>query len=124
MLRAVENFCRGIGASPSDTHALLLSIEEIITNVLRHGYQGTPHPVALTLEAVPPDRVRAVVVDRAPAYDPLARPEVDTNLPLEDRPIGGLGVHLVKCLMSETRYERRDGQNILSMELVLEGMKD
>jgi anti-sigma regulatory factor (Ser/Thr protein kinase) len=71
------------------------------------------------VEAVPPDRVRAIVTDIAPAYDPLARPEVDTKLPLDERPIGGLGVHLVKNLMTSTQYEWRDGQNVLSMELVL-----
>ncbi|OAI56947.1 hypothetical protein AYO49_03180 [Verrucomicrobiaceae bacterium SCGC AG-212-N21] len=124
VLRAVDQFCQRIGASQGDAHALLLSIEEIITNVLHHGYQGAPHPVTLVLEALLPDRVRAIVTDHAPEYDPLARPEVNTSLPLEERPIGGLGVHLVKRLMTSTRYERRDGLNILSMELALQKSAD
>jgi len=41
---------------------------------------------------------------------------VDTSLPLEDRAIGGLGVHLVKKLMDVSHYERRDGKNILTIE--------
>jgi serine/threonine-protein kinase RsbW/sigma-B regulation protein RsbU (phosphoserine phosphatase) len=49
---------------------------------------------------------------------------VDTELPLDERPIGGLGVHLVKKLMDATRYERRDGQNVLTMELALNGSAD
>jgi serine/threonine-protein kinase RsbW len=123
VLCGVDRFCKTIGASQSDAHALLLSIEEVITNVLHHGYQGAPHPVSLVLEAMPPDRVRAVVTDAAPAYDPLARPDVNTNLPLEERPIGGLGVHLVKSLMTSTHYEWRDGKNVLSLELVLKGAR-
>jgi len=59
-------------------------------------------------------RVTATVTDDAPAYDPLARAEVDITLPLEERPIGGLGVHLEKKLMDSARYERRDGRNILT----------
>ena len=77
-------------------------------------------PVTVTLETLPPRRVRVVVTDRAPTYNPLLRPEVDTTLPLDERPIGGLGVHLVKRLMDATSYERRDGQNILTMELELD----
>ena len=61
----------------------------------------------------------AVVTDDAPHYDPLARPPVDTSLPLEERPIGGLGVHLFKTLAQAARYERRGGQNVLTLEMSL-----
>jgi anti-sigma regulatory factor (Ser/Thr protein kinase) len=121
---AVDEFCEGIGASEQHAHALLLAIEEAVSNVLQHGYGGMPRPVSVSLETVPPGRVRAVVTDRAPPFNPLSRPEVDTQLPLDERPIGGLGVHLVKKLMDAIRYERRDGQNILTMELALNGSAD
>jgi len=62
------------------------------------------------------DRIRVVITDDAPAYDPLAREEVDTSIPLEDRAIGGLGVHLVKNHMNVSLYERIDGKNILTIE--------
>jgi len=62
------------------------------------------------------DRIRAVITDDAPAYDPLAREEVDTSIPLEGRAIGGLGVHLVKKHMNVSLYERIDGKNILTIE--------
>lgn len=120
MIEAVEAFCRDIAASPRDTHSLHLAIEEVVTNVLMHGYKGALHPVSISLQAIASDRIRAVVTDRAPAYDPVARPEVDTDQPLDQRPIGGLGVHLVKRLMDSTHYERRDGQNVLTMELALD----
>ncbi len=120
VIEALDDFCQGIGISSQDEHSLHLAVEEIVSNVLVHGYRGLPHPVSVSLESIPPDRVRAVVTDSAPAYDPLSRPEVDTTQPLEERPIGGLGVHLVKKLMDATHYERRDGQNILTMELILD----
>ncbi|MEI6340307.1 MAG: ATP-binding protein [Verrucomicrobiota bacterium] len=62
------------------------------------------------------DRIRAVITDDAPAYDPLAGGKVDTSIPLEDRAIGGLGVHLAKKLMNVSLYERIDGKKILTID--------
>jgi anti-sigma regulatory factor (Ser/Thr protein kinase) len=115
----VDDFCDSIAATSQDAHSLHLAIEEAVSNVLQHGYAGLPRPLSLSLQAIAPDRVRATVTDRAPPFNPLSRPEVDTSLTLEERAIGGLGVHLVKKLMDTTHYERRDGQNILTMELKL-----
>jgi anti-sigma B factor antagonist len=70
----------------------------------------------ITVEAIAPDRLRATVADEAPAFDPLARPEIDISLPLEARAIGGLGVHLVKKLMDLCSYERRNGKNLFTIE--------
>jgi anti-sigma regulatory factor (Ser/Thr protein kinase) len=121
VMAAVDEFCESISASRQDAHSLRLAIEEAVSNVLQHGYGGLPRPVNLSMETTQPGRVRAVVTDRAPPFNPLSRPEVDTGQPLEERPIGGLGVHLVKKLMDAIHYERRDGQNILTMELSLNG---
>jgi serine/threonine-protein kinase RsbW len=116
----VDAYCQPLGAAQKDLLALHLALEEAVTNVINHGYQdGRPHQFTVALSATPEGRVTAVVTDDAVAYDPLARPPVDTTLPLEERKIGGLGVHLVKNLMDAVRYERRDGRNILTMELAL-----
>jgi anti-sigma regulatory factor (Ser/Thr protein kinase) len=113
-MEAVEAFCAPLSASPKDVPTLQLALEEAVTNVINHGYSdGKPH--AFTVELTASDRrVTVIVTDDAPAYDPLARAEVDITLPLDQRPIGGLGVHLVKKLMDSARYERRDGRNILT----------
>lgn len=116
LAEAVEAFCEPLEPSAKDILSIQLALEELVTNVIHHGYtDGHSHTftVALSSES---DRVRAVITDDAPAYDPLARAEVDTTLPLEDRAIGGLGVHLVKKLMDVSHYERRDGKNILTIE--------
>lgn len=111
----VETFCEPLGPSAKDMLALQLALEETVTNVINHGYQdGLEHKFTVSLAAVN-GRVTAVVTDDAPAYDPLARPEVDTSLPISERPIGGLGVHLVKKLMDSAHYERRDNCNILTL---------
>lgn len=110
----VDAFCAPLAPTPKDVPALQLALEEAVTNVINHGYaDGQPHTFTVELRAAD-RRVSVIVTDDAPAYDPLARAEVDITLPLEARPIGGLGVHLVKKLMDSARYERRDGRNILT----------
>ena len=110
----VEAFCAPLAPNPKDVPAIQLALEEAVTNVINHGYtDGKPHTLTVDLAAAD-RRVTVIVTDDAPAYDPLARAEVDITLPLEDRRIGGLGVHLVKKLMDSARYERRDGHNILT----------
>lgn len=112
---AVAAFCAPLDPSPKDLMGLQLVLEELVTNVINHGYaDGQPHTftVSLSLEG---RQVTAVIDDDAPAFDPLARAEVDTTLPLDQRPIGGLGVHLVKKLTQRAHYERRNGHNILSV---------
>ncbi len=108
-------FCAPLAPASKDLLALHLALEEAVTNVINHGYgDGQPH--AFTVELAAADRrVTVIVTDDAPPYDPLARAEVDITLPIEDRPIGGLGVHLVKKLMDSAHYERRDGRNILTL---------
>ena len=119
VMTEVDAFCQALPASSTNVHALRLAIEEAITNVFVHGYGGEAcsEPVLLRLIFESPNRIRATVTDGAPAYNPLSRPEVDTSTPLEHRRIGGLGVHLVKKLMNATQYERRDGRNVLTLEL-------
>lgn len=111
----VDAFCEPLEPTPKDVLALQLALEEIVTNVIDYGYvDGQPHTFTVELAAAD-RRVTAVVTDDARAYDPLARAEVDITLPLEERPVGGLGVHLVKKLMDSAHYERRDGRNILTL---------
>jgi anti-sigma regulatory factor (Ser/Thr protein kinase) len=113
----IDSFCRTLGPAQEDLMSFHLALEEAVTNVIHHGYvDGQSHEFTVSLAAAPGGLVTAVVSDDAPAFDPVARPPVDTSLPLEERPIGGLGVHLIKNLMDSVRYERREGRNILTLE--------
>lgn len=113
----IDAFCQPIGPTQESLMSFHLALEEAVTNVIHHGYvDGQPHEFTVALATAPAGRVTAVVTDDAPAFDPVARPPVDTSLPLEQRPVGGLGVHLMKNLMDSVRYERRDGRNVLTLE--------
>ncbi|EIP99402.1 anti-sigma regulatory factor (Ser/Thr protein kinase) [Opitutaceae bacterium TAV1] len=116
----IDAFCAPLRPGDQDTLALQLALEETVTNVINHGYRdGLPHTFNVTLSADDSRRITVMVDDDAPAFDPLARPPVDTGAPLEARPVGGLGIHLVRKLVDRARYERRDGRNILTLERTL-----
>lgn len=122
---AFEAWAEPLELPMPDLMALQLALEETITNVINHGYRDVPAGTRhFTVEfsahgESAPLSVRLVIADDAPAYDPLARAEVDTSIPLEDRPIGGLGVHLVKKLMQHASYAHAGDRNVLTLERVL-----
>jgi anti-sigma regulatory factor (Ser/Thr protein kinase) len=59
------------------------------------------------------ERLKLTLTDDGPPFDPFSQAAPDTTLSIEDRPIGGLGIHLVRKLMDEISYERRDGHNVV-----------
>ena len=69
-----------------------------------------------------PDALTMEIIDNGRAFDPLTEtPEPDLDSVLGDRPIGGLGVYLVKTFMDELLYRREDGRNHLKMVKHLSG---
>lgn len=121
LAEAISAFIEPLAPSIEDELAVQLALEESITNIIVHGYRDQPSGTrffTVELGTAEPHGIRAIIRDEAPAYDPLARAEVDVSLPLADRPIGGLGVHLVKKLMHRSSYERRDDQNVLRLERI------
>ena len=92
-----------------------LALEEAVCNVIMYAYpKGTVG--TMDLDAVRDgNRLRFTLSDRGKAFDPTAAPQVDLKAPLENRPIGGLGIHLVRSIMDSIRYQRLDGKNVLTM---------
>lgn len=92
-----------------------LALEEVFMNVAMHG--GTAAgPSTVWVDLEPADgRLELGVSDDGPAFDPLAMATPDIDAPLEERPIGGLGIYLVREMMAGVSYERRDGRNVLRM---------
>lgn len=104
---------------PSVSRALHLALLEHVTNVVEHGGDdGGQVRVRLWLEPGPdlaPGMVRAEVVDGGRSYNPLEHPEVDVTLPIDVRPVGGLGIHLMRRLMDELEYRREGASNVVRM---------
>ena len=96
--------------------AITLSLDELLTNTCSYGYDDTEtHTIEVTLIAGA-DLVTVTLEDDARAFNPLEREAPDVSAALDDRAIGGLGIHLVKSMMDSVRYERRGGQNFVTLE--------
>ena len=100
---------------PAADYLANLAIEELVTNCIKHGYddQGE-HIIEITLKLSANELVLTVTDDGHP-FNPLELPEPDTNLPLEDRPIGGLGIHLLRKMSDRMEYERKGGKNQITL---------
>jgi serine/threonine-protein kinase RsbW len=92
-----------------------LALEEVFMNVAMHGGgECSPSTVWLELERGD-DTLSLSLSDNGPAFDPLTLPTPDLDAPIEERPVGGLGVHLVRQMMDGVSYAYRDGRNTLRM---------
>jgi anti-sigma regulatory factor (Ser/Thr protein kinase) len=90
-----------------------VALDELIANALSHGQTGRdPCSVTVNVE-LDQERVTITVADDGMPFDPFGRDAPDTALPVEERPIGGLGIHLVRQLMDQVSYQRRDDQNVV-----------
>jgi len=97
---------------------LSLVFEELVRNVMRHAYGESDPSREIGIE-LNEDGTTVVlcVEDDGPAFDPTAAPSVDTAAPVENREEGGLGIHLVRTMVNEVRYERRGGTNAVSVRV-------
>ena len=113
---AVEALARDEGWPDNLSYAVVLALEEVATNVVRYGgHEEGASEIEIDVSSTD-EEVRVEVRDRGKAFDPFDEaPEPDVGAALEDRKIGGLGVHFVRVLMDEAGYRREGGQNYVIM---------
>jgi len=116
----VEEVCKSLGFDGAATMKMNLAIEEAVANIINYAYpkgqEGTLHIDAEAND----ERLKFTISDNGSPFDPTAREDVDISLPADKRPIGGLGIFLVRQLMDSINYERVDGQNVLTLRKKLE----
>ncbi|MGE5358122.1 MAG: SpoIIE family protein phosphatase [Bacteroidales bacterium] len=98
-------------------HAAETVADELVSNVIRHGFRDDrPHTIDLEI-TVQHDSLTLRVSDDGIPFDPFTRPAPDTTRPIEERPVGGLGIHLVRQLATACHYARIDGRNTVTVTL-------
>jgi anti-sigma regulatory factor (Ser/Thr protein kinase) len=111
----VERFGAAQRLPSGVVNSLNVVLDEAVSNAINHGYDaGVRGEIAVRLWRMP-DHVEVEVEDDGRPFDPLQAPPPDLSLPLERRPIGGLGIHLMKNLMDEVSYARQGDRNVLKM---------
>lgn len=116
---AIRACCAAWGASDAVCHAVGLATDELLANVVAHAWPGGDHTALVDLRT-DGATLTLVISDDGRPFDPTGVPRPDVAAPLEARPVGGLGVHLVRELMDRFTYERRDGRNVVTLVKTLE----
>ena len=113
--RKADDWLRLNGVA-SDTRNLVgLTIEELVSNCIKHAYDDNREHVIEFVLTVSGHSLTILVVDDGRAFDPSTAPQPDLSQAIEDRPIGGLGIHLLREFSDSMSYERRDDRNRLTL---------
>ena len=95
---------------------LHLALEEHLANIIAHGGYPGPSGTITVRFALEPAALRVEIEDDAGPFNPLNAPAVDTSLPLEQTPLGGLGILLIRKSVDELEYRRSGNRNVLVMK--------
>ena len=104
-----------LGLPPSTAGNIKLAVEEAVVNVIDYAYpKGIEGDVTVEADSNG-KRLKIAISDSGMPFDPTEATRADTTLSVEERPVGGLGILLVRELMDSINYERQDGRNILTL---------
>ena len=114
---AITAFGESEAWPPAMAFQVELTLEELCVNIVNYGFadDNDGHAIELIVDS-DSTALTMEIIDNGRAFDPLTEtPEPDLDSAVGERPIGGLGVHLVKTYMDELEYRREDGRNHLKM---------
>lgn len=119
----VDEVCETLGFDATVTMQMNLAIEEAVVNVMNYAYPPGIHG-DVSIEAQSNDvRLKFIITDSGAPFDPTVKSDADITLSAEERPIGGLGIYLVRQIMDSINYERVDGRNVLTLRKRFESIK-
>lgn len=99
----VEDITVRLQAAPSAVPNIVLAVDEMVTNIIAHGYQGRPGSIEIELST----QGESLIIrlrDQAPPFDPTSVPPPDLTVPFEKRAPGGLGIYLTRKVMDEIHH--------------------
>lgn len=119
VIEFVDKELEGCACSAKTLTQINVAVEELFVNIAHYAY-GDETGLATIRVELSEDRnaVMITFIDSGKPYDPLAKPDPDTTLSVEERQIGGLGIFMVKKSMDDVIYEYREGKNILTLKKV------
>ena len=118
-----HDFCRAGHVPETVEKHLKLALDELVSNTIFYG-NPDPDSVIQISAKVTGQTLNMEIVDFGNPFNPFSRDDPDTALGIEERKIGGLGIHLVKKLMDYTSYQRVDNRNVVQLRINLkEGAK-
>lgn len=112
----VEEIGNEFSLSPEVVFNLTLVLEEAVVNIINYAYPKEDHESIYLSAKLHNDSIILVLTDTGKEFDPTMAPEADITLSADERPIGGLGIFLIRQIMNEVKYERIEGKNVLTLE--------
>ena len=109
----VEQALVNLNMPSSHRDGMMMALDEALTNVVLYAYPEDQRGTVGIRICRNDNTITAEVVDHGKPFDPTAHPAPDITLPIEQRPIGGLGIHLMRNLVTSLRYHRKNGVNHL-----------
>jgi serine/threonine-protein kinase RsbW len=112
----VARAARDAGMDDQDVYSVELCMDEACSNIIEHAYEGeVSGEIECTCDS-DDDALTIIIRDHGRPFDPSSVPDPDLDAALADRPIGGLGVYLMRKLMDDVRFERLgESGNLLTM---------
>lgn len=111
----LESFASRHGLAARVLHDVQLALEEHLTNILSYGYDDKlEHQIKVRIRLTLPE-LRVEVEDDGSPFNPSEQLAPDISKPIEERPMGGLGIHMMRKSLDGMEYRRADGKNILVM---------
>jgi serine/threonine-protein kinase RsbW len=112
---AVERFLKAFDVPDHTIFQINVAIEELITNTINYGYRGNDESLIRINLKMENQEIVIRIVDEATPFNPFAQAPVDTTGGIDQRRIGGLGIHLVKEMIDHVDYQRVDGRNHVTL---------
>ena len=112
----IEEVGDAFSLSPDIVFNLNLVLEEAVVNIINYAYPKQIHESIYLSAKLHDGSIVLVLTDTGKEFDPTMAPEADITLSAEERPIGGLGIFLIRQIMNEVKYERIEGKNVLTLE--------
>ena len=112
----IEEIGNEFSLTPDVIFNLTLVLEEAVVNIINYAYPKEDHESIYLSAKLHNDSIMLVLTDTGKEFDPTMAPEADITLSADERPIGGLGIFLIRQIMNEVKYERIEGKNVLTLE--------
>ena len=121
--QAIDRVLHQHAIEQEPAYVLRLAVEELLSNVMRHGFDDTSlHQIVVAVE-VRTERIDLTIEDDGRAFDPNSRGDLPTPATLEDAPIGGMGLAMVKQMAGPIHYVRQGMRNRVTVQIPRQGRR-
>ena len=119
----LDEFAEQFGLPPAIAATFHIIFDDLLNNVISYGFNDEQrHFIDISLELTANSLIVSIADDGVP-FDPLTKATPDTTLSIEDRQIGGMGIHLVINMVDDINYQRTADKNVLTLTKSLQSKK-